>query len=976
MFRYYTLLVSLLMTVCLPLAAKESNQDPFIYLLGTVKSAVTKSHLPEAYVIRYDKNGNPTDTIQSAQKRYRYSRITGQEVTERSQFYYPVERKDTTIYFDVECPGFLTKTVTYTLNKIGKKEDFREIPVIYLDRAPHKLGEVTVTASKIKFYNKGDTIVYNADAFQLAEGSMLDALISQLPGVELDNDGRITVNGKFVESLLLDGKKFFDGDNNLMLQNIAAYTVKNVQVYEGQTRQEKWIGDTTAVKHLTMDVRLKKEFSQGVIINAVGGYGTKDRYVGKLFASMFSPTTRLSLVGNANNLNDNRNPGKNDAWTPEMMPSGTREFRNAAFDYNYESPDEKHTASGYAKVEYNVDNQRRTTNRTNFFTGGDTYDYSFYHGRDSRLTAETRNSYNYYGKQWGFWNMMLGRYIRRTNDSNSLSASFDKEQTDVTLRALETLYTEVETDRLEAVINRSITRTDGSSHEYEVQYFPDLNYKIPNTPGRIRAQLGVRYKSNKEERWRDYNINYGADPDPAVQRRQFFDNSPNNRLTLEGSTIFETRIGKAGLGVGYSYRFVNENKDSYMYSLERLEDMGIYGKLPSGYLDAFDPDNSYTSRLMENKHDLFMRFSWGKTFKNNDWIYVAFNPEVSLLHQHLNYWRGGRDYLVKGSTFLAKLNRYDFSVYYYIGAQESNSKRAVHTHSLQFNCSLDTKTPDPTHKIDIINDSDPLNIALGNPDLKNAYIFNPSLSWTFRPEKLHLINTVSLNANFTDNALVRGYTYEKATGIRRTRTYNVQGNMSQSANNTFSLQFGRKEQFSLSSRTGFNRSRYANMIGMDVPEPEKSVVNNIHLSQELKLDWTIGKQSIGIKGNIGHRHTTSTREDFNVIDANNYAAGIVGGFTLPAGFGIFTDLTLYARRGYGAKELDTTDWIWNTRLSYTPPRHKRLSLYLDAFDMLHQLSNVSYSVNDQGRTVTFSNALPRYVLFTAQYRLNINPKKR
>lgn len=79
---------------------------------------------------------------------------------------------------------------------------------LFLERAPHKLNEVVVTASKIKFYNRGDTIVYNADAFQLAEGSMLDGLIAQLPGVELSSNGQIKVNGEFVESLLLNGKQF------------------------------------------------------------------------------------------------------------------------------------------------------------------------------------------------------------------------------------------------------------------------------------------------------------------------------------------------------------------------------------------------------------------------------------------------------------------------------------------------------------------------------------------------------------------------------------------------------------------------------------------------------------------------------------------------------------------------------------------------------------------------------------------------
>lgn len=86
------------------------------------------------------------------------------------------------------------------------------------------LKGVTISATKIKFYNKGDTIVYNADAFQLGEGSMLDALIRQLPGAELRN-GQIYVNGKFVSSLLLNGKDFFKGNNQIMLDNLPTYMV-------------------------------------------------------------------------------------------------------------------------------------------------------------------------------------------------------------------------------------------------------------------------------------------------------------------------------------------------------------------------------------------------------------------------------------------------------------------------------------------------------------------------------------------------------------------------------------------------------------------------------------------------------------------------------------------------------------------------------------------------------------------------------
>lgn len=100
------------------------------------------------------------------------------------------------------------------------------------ERKIKELGEVTVKASVVQVVNKGDTVQFNADAFALAQGSMLDALVEQLPGVELRDNGQLYVNGRFIDKLLLDGKDFFQGDQFVLLQNLPAYTVKNIQVYE------------------------------------------------------------------------------------------------------------------------------------------------------------------------------------------------------------------------------------------------------------------------------------------------------------------------------------------------------------------------------------------------------------------------------------------------------------------------------------------------------------------------------------------------------------------------------------------------------------------------------------------------------------------------------------------------------------------------------------------------------------------------
>lgn len=99
-----------------------------------------------------------------------------------SDFVFNVPRIPAKYTIEATYPGFEPGYATIEISKIGKREQTRTIPDIVMRREPKKVGEVTVTASKIKFYNRGDTLVYNADAFMLARGSMLDALISQLPG--------------------------------------------------------------------------------------------------------------------------------------------------------------------------------------------------------------------------------------------------------------------------------------------------------------------------------------------------------------------------------------------------------------------------------------------------------------------------------------------------------------------------------------------------------------------------------------------------------------------------------------------------------------------------------------------------------------------------------------------------------------------------------------------------------------------------
>lgn len=157
-----------------------------------------------------------------------------------------------TSYLDIPAHSFKGRNVMKRFDAYA-----RRIPRSRMDR---ELDEVTITATKIKFYMRKDTIVFNADALQLADGSMLDALIGQLPGTELKDDGRILVNGQQVESLLLNGEDFFKGNNRMMLDNLPSYMVSNVQVYEKQGDIGKLMGKKVGDEQYVMDVKLKKQY--------------------------------------------------------------------------------------------------------------------------------------------------------------------------------------------------------------------------------------------------------------------------------------------------------------------------------------------------------------------------------------------------------------------------------------------------------------------------------------------------------------------------------------------------------------------------------------------------------------------------------------------------------------------------------------------------------------------------------------------
>ncbi|MBO7168157.1 MAG: hypothetical protein J6V61_05365, partial [Bacteroidaceae bacterium] len=217
----------------LPVKAKIRGKEIFIQydksykprtikLSGVVCDARTREYLMDAKVELLSEDSTLIDSVRARQSAFYYDGSGRQVDYDAPRYNIEVPALSRHYIFRISMDDYRTVCYDYVLERVGRRETSRNMSPFYLHKVSKTLQEVTIKASRVRFYHKGDTIVYDASLFQLAEGSMLDALIRQLPGVELKSDGRIYHNGKFVDDLLLNGKDLFQGNSKLMLENLPA----------------------------------------------------------------------------------------------------------------------------------------------------------------------------------------------------------------------------------------------------------------------------------------------------------------------------------------------------------------------------------------------------------------------------------------------------------------------------------------------------------------------------------------------------------------------------------------------------------------------------------------------------------------------------------------------------------------------------------------------------------------------------------
>ena len=172
-----------------------------------------------------------------------------------------------------------------------------------------ELQQAVVTAQMKEVEVKEDTIIFNADAFKVPEGSVLEELIRKLPGAEVGDDGTIKINGKTVKKIMVDGKEFFGNDQNMAMKNIPTEIVDKIKSYDRQSDLSRITGIDDGEEETVIDLSIKKGMKQGWFGNADLAYGSKDRYAERLMVNRFADKIQANVIGSLNNTNSQTGGG-------------------------------------------------------------------------------------------------------------------------------------------------------------------------------------------------------------------------------------------------------------------------------------------------------------------------------------------------------------------------------------------------------------------------------------------------------------------------------------------------------------------------------------------------------------------------------------------------------------------------------------------------------------------------------------------
>ncbi|MEY8706467.1 TonB-dependent receptor [Bacteroides faecichinchillae] len=822
--------------------------------------------------------------------------------------------------------GFRTKFLPIQLtDNVSDKQ----VGNISLEPDAVMLKEAVVTAEVPPVIVKGDTTEYSAAAYPVPEGAMLEELVKKIPGAEVSDDGKITINGKEIKKIMVDGKEFFSDDPKVSMKNLPANIVDKVKSYDKKSDMARITGIDDGNEESVLDLTVKKGMKNGIISNLIAGYGNKDRYEGGGMVSRFKDDSNISVIASANNTNN----------------QGFSEFGDAGQGLGGGNAGSGITTSQLLGVTY-------AKETTKMQVGGNVQ-----YGHSNNDARRTSSSETFLGEASSF-----GQSTNLSNrDRHDLRIDFRMEWRPDTLTTIifrpNGSYSQTETS------SSSWSRTDNNSHnpvnERESTSSSDgynwsfngslMAFRRLNNKGR-NLSLGARfgYSDSESDGYSDSQTQF-FELDSISDIARYTDRNSDSRNWSVSASYTEPVFKNHFLQLRYEFAHRKQLSQSLVYDSINKYPYPEY--LERGY------DNDLSTRV-ENFYDthtasLSIRGVYAKMFYD---VGVGLTPQSSLSKTTIgpNYKKNLPEQNV--------LNWSPSMMFRYMFTKQ---------HVLMFRYNGRSSTPNIEDLQDVIDITDPMNLRYGNPNLKPSFNSNFNLNYRrFIPEAMRSY-TLDVSYSNTLNSVANKMTYDPQTGARIYKKENVNGNWRTQGFFNFNTPL-KNQKFTILSTSvvGYSDAvSYTSVGDVKKSEQELSTTHSLDLRERLVGRYRSEMFDVSLNGSVNYNLVRNSKQENSNRETFDYYVGGSTNVNLPWQVAISTDVNCRFKNGYTGG-LNNNEVMWNAQISKSFLKNNAATLRFKIYDILKQQSSLTRSISETMMSDTEYNTLGSYFMVHFVYRFN------
>ena len=897
--------------------------------------------------------------------------------------------------------GFQTYYRNIVLPKNNKSIN---LGTITLQENSKMMKEAEVTARVAQVEMKADTFVFNADAYRMPEGSMLEELVKKLPGAEIDDEGNIKINGKSVSKIMVDGKEYFQNDTKMALKNLPSKLIKKLKSYDKKSDYSRITGIDDGEEETVLDLSVKKGMKDGWVGNFDAAYGTEDRYSGKANVNRFMDNSYLSVIGSRNNVNDfgGRWGGGGSGITTSTMGGATFAWENGKPEYT----------AGLLKLGGNVryssrDSESETRTNSEMFlpTGASQFSNSKNLGTNWSQSINANFQIEWFPDS--MTNILFRPNFSHSDGnsfSNNRSVTFNKNPFEAGLTEPVDQYKEMN-DEKGIRVNGNERLNSGDNYSNNVDASLQVNRRL-GVPGRnITLNVDGAYSESDNKSYSRSMVRYYQRTSDELNADYQNTMSPSKNYSVQGRFSYTEPILKGTvLQLSYQaqYRFQDTNRDMSIYDKleEALKDKDLtdvtaadlyYGTYKGMSFESYGIDLTQLVRDTENSQYA---------------TYREFNQSVNLMFRHNSKLENGQEFNFNAGVNwqpqrtdmeYEKRGRYiDTTRHIQNWAPRLNFRWKIsNTSQLRVRYNGRMSQPSMTNLIEVMDNSNPLRISTGNAGLKSSWNDNFNVDYNNYITEKQMGWYAGFRGDKTRRSISNATIYDTESGVNYSRPMNIDGAWSVRTWMGFNTALDKEKHFNLNWSQSINHANNVGYISSKLNTGaqqflypvvdmnglfnymsennllEKANTKSTDLGENLRINYRNDLLEVGVNGGMNYQHARNDMLASGNRDTwfFNYGGNVV--VNMPWDMQFSSDISQQSRRGYDDASMNTNELIWNAQLSQNFLKQKNATVSVQWYDILRNRSSISRSLSATNRSDTWTNAIHSYVMVHFIYRFNL-----